>query len=224
MASPGELLDHVQAQLEAIHDEGSALRARDFLMGRKLLLGLGRPPAAPEELLVVEEPGGLSVGLYLAPELFQELRRVQPDGHSGASLAMDRLPAFAAVAEGVSHFLYLSAAAEADRPVSRLELEVQGEVDKFAAAALHLWGRGLARLVGGLCDRLFRHVSYLPHLSADERQRYETANRLAGGYARHLTERCVATGRLDAFLQELRRSYRLWAGDKLHHLGAFAAA
>lgn len=222
MASPGELLDHVQAQLEAIHAEGSPLRARDFLMGRKLLEDLGRPAAAPEELLVVEEPAGLSVGLYLAPELFQELRRIQPNGHSGAALAMDRLPAFAAVAEGVSHFLYLSSAAEAERPVSRLELEVQGEVDKFAAAALHLWGRDLSRLLGNLCDRLFRRVSYLPHLTPEERQRYEMANRLAGGYARHLVGRYASRGRLDEFLAELRRSYRLWAGDKFRHLAACA--
>ncbi|MHB8416890.1 MAG: hypothetical protein ACYDCL_02370 [Myxococcales bacterium] len=223
MASPGELLDHVQAQLEAIHDLRSPSRARDFLMGRKLLDQLGRPGDAPEELLVVEEPSGLSVGLYLAPELFQALRRVRPDGSSGASLAISLLPAFAAVTEGVSHFLYLFSAAEADRPVSRLELEVQGEVDKFAAAALHLWGRGLARLAGNLCERLFRSVSYLPSLTADERQRYQTANRLAGGYARHLVERFVARGELDGFLAELRRSYRLWSQDKLHHLEACAA-
>jgi hypothetical protein len=223
MASPGDLLDHVQAQLEAIHDEGSALRARDFLMGKKMLLQLGRPGAAPEELIVVEEPSGLSVGLYLAPELFQALRKVHPQGHSGASLATSLLPAFASVTEGVSHFLYLSSAADADRPVSRLELEVQGEVDKFAAAALHLWGRGLVKLLGNLCDQLFRQVSYLPGLSGDERDRYETANRLAGGYARHLVERYAEAGRLDGFLAELRRCYRLWAGEKLHHLGACAA-
>ncbi len=223
MSGPLDLIDHIQAQLEAIHDEGSPLRARDFLLGRRLLEGLGRQALAPEELLVVEEPSGLSVGLYLAPELLQELRTIQPEGRSGASLATSRLPAFAAVAEGVSHFLYLSAAADAERPVSRLELEGQGEVDKFAAAALHLWGRGLVRRVGNLCDRLFRRVSYLPHLTPDERLRYETANRLAGGYARHLAERYAAQGRLDGFLQELRRSYRLWAGDKLHHLEAWAA-
>jgi hypothetical protein len=126
------------------------------------------------------------------------------------------------VTEGVSHFLYLSAAADADRQLSRLELEVQGEVDKFAAAALHLWGRGLPRLVSGLCDRLFGRVSYLPHLTADERLRYETANRLAGGYARSLVERFVARGRLDQFLGELRQSFRLWSGDKLHHLAIAA--
>lgn len=223
MASPTELIDHVQDQLQAIHDSESPLRARDFLMGRRLLVGLGRPALAPEELLVVEEPAGLSVGLYLAPELFQELRRVQPGGISGASLALERLPAFAALAEGVSHFLYLSTAAETERPVSRLELEVQGEVDKFAAAALHLWGRGLVRALGNLCDRLFRQVSYFPHLSPDERERYETANRLAGGYARHLVERYASRGRLDGFLAELRRSYRLWAGDKLHHLALCGA-
>jgi hypothetical protein len=222
MASPLELIDHIQGQLEAIHDLKSPLRARDFLMARRTLLGIGRPALAPEELLVVEGPDGLDIGLYLAPELFQALRPVHPERRSGVSLALDRLPAFAAVTEGVSHFLYLSAAANADRQLSRLELEVQGEVDKFAAAALHLWGRGLRRLASNLCDQLFRHVSYLPHLTPDERLRYETANRLAGGYARSLVDRFVSRGRLDQFLGELRQSYRLWSGDKLHHLAAAA--
>lgn len=222
MASPLELIDHVQGQLEAVHDLRSPLRARDFLLARRTLVGLGRPPLAPEELLVVEGPEGLNVGLYLAPELFQQLRRVHPERRSGARLALDRLPAFAAITEGVSHFLYLSAAADANRQVSRLELEVQGEVDKFAAAALHLWGRGLRRLASNLCDRLFHRVGYLPHLTLDERSRYETANRLAGGYARSLVERFVARGRLDRFLGELRQSYRLWSGDKLHHLALAA--
>lgn len=218
MASPLELIDHIQGQLEAIHDLKSPLRARDFLMARRTLLGLGRPALAPEELLVVEGPEGLDIGLYLAPELFQQLRSAHPERRSGASLALEQLPAFAAITEGVSHFLYLTAAADANRQLSRLELEVQGEVDKFAAAALHLWGRGLRRLTAGLCDRLFRRVSYFPHLSVDERHRYETANRLAGGYARSLVTRFVARGRLDRFLAELRQSFRLWSGDKLHHL------
>ena len=223
MPSATDLVDHVQGQLEAIHDLKAPVRASDFLLGRKALEGLGHRPDAPEELLIVEGAEGLDVGLWLAPVLFEQLRGVLPGGRSGARLALDRLAAFAPLAEGVSHFLYLGAAAAADRPVSRLELEVQGEIDKFAAAALHLWGRGLRHGIFELCDRLFRRVSYFPHLDPGERDRYETANRLAGGYARHLAGRFVAEGKLDAFLQELRRSYRLWAGDKLHHLGACAA-
>ncbi len=222
MSSATDLIDHVQQQLEAIHDCATPLRARDFLLGRDGLARAGLHPRAPEELLIVERADGLDVGLYLSPRLFEALRGVHPDGRSGVSLALGRLPAFAPLAEGVSHFLYLTAAVEARRPVSRLALEVQGEVDKFAAASLHLWGRGLSRRIFDLCDRLFRRVSYQPHLAPDERLRYEMANRLAGGYARHLARRFVAEGRLDAFLRELRGSYRLWAGDKLRHLAAHA--
>ncbi len=222
MASPIELIDHVQGQLEAIHDRASPYRAREFLLDRRLLERLGRRALAPEELVIVEGEEGLDLGLYLAPELFQELRRVQPSGVSGASLAEERLFAFAPVVEGVSHFLYVAEAAGRERPVSQLELEIQGELDKFAAASLHLWGRGLHRSVQRLCDRLFRGVSYLPHLGPDERRRYRAANELAGGFARHLCDRFVAEGRLDLFLRELREAYRLWAGHKLDYLGRFA--
>ncbi|MHB1843744.1 MAG: hypothetical protein ACYCWW_02775, partial [Deltaproteobacteria bacterium] len=211
MATPTELIDHVQGQLEAIHDRKGPYRAREFLLDRRLLARLGREARAPEELVVVEGEGALDLGLYLAPELFQALRRVHPSGVSGASLATERLSEFAPVVEGISHFLYLSEAATNERPLTQLELEVQGELDKFAAAALHLWGRGLRRSIRELCDRLFRRVAYLPHLDRDERWRYRTANELAGGCARHLCNRAVANGRLDEFLRELRAVYRLWS-------------
>jgi hypothetical protein len=43
------------------------------------------------------------------------------------------------VAEGVSHFVYLSSAM-LERSVSLLELEAQAEVDKFAICGLLRWG------------------------------------------------------------------------------------
>ena len=46
---------------------------------------------------------------------------------------------------------------------------------------------------------------------------------LQGGYARYLVSRYVLSGSFDGFLRELRRAYRLTAGEKLHHLEALAA-
>jgi hypothetical protein len=217
------VVEHLQRQLEALYDLPAQRRVSEFLVARPTAEHLGGRAETPETLFVVEGEGGVEVGLYLAPELLEQLRAADPTRGSGAQLALDLLPAFATVTEGVSHFLYLSTCAGAERPVSQLELEVQAEVDKFAAAVLHLWGRGLRRRAQELCHRLFRAVSFPAHLSHEERQRYRTANRLGGGYARHLVSRYVAPGRFDGFLRELREAYRLPAAEKLHHLEALAA-
>lgn len=217
------VVDHLQRQLEALYDLPAQHRVSEFLLARRAAEDLVGPVQTPETLLIVEGEGSVEVGLYLAPELLEQLRLADPNGGSGAKLALDLLPAFSIVAEGVSHFLYLAACAGVGRRVSQLELEVQAEVDKFAAAVLHLWGRGLRRRAQDLCHRLFRAVSFAPHLDAEQRQRYRIANRLGGGYARYLVTRYVAPGRFDGFLREMREAYRLPAGEKLHHLEALAA-
>jgi hypothetical protein len=107
--------------------------------------------------------------------------------------------------------------------VSLLELELQAEIDKFAVAALHLARAGGRDRLPGLIRRLFEEVTYLPHLGAEELERYRTANRLARDYCRSLLP-VLAAGRIEEALQDLRRVFRLGAGEKLGHLARGLAA
>jgi len=220
MISAQGLVDHLQAQLEAIYDLRSSVRVAEFLIDRRSVERLGGVVSAREEVFLVEsaDPGAMDLGLYLAPELFERLRGKDPRHRSGLGLVTEELSAFSAMAEGVSHVLYLSRCAEAGRPVSKLELEVQAEIDKFAVSALHLWGRGLKASVHELWERLFLHVRVRHDLTADEKDRYGAAGDLGGRYARHLVDRYVKPGRLDGFLKDLRATYRLMAGEKLQAL------
>ena len=218
MISALGLLDHLQSQLEAIYDLPPAARVADFLIDRRGVELIGGAISAREEVFLLEGAAGMDLGLYLAPELFERLRGKDPRRGSGLGLVTEELPAFSAVAEGVSHILYLLRCAEADRPVSKLELEVQAEIDKFAVSALHLWGRGLRERAHELWERLFRHARPRQGLSAEERDRYGAAGALGGRYTRRLLDRYVKTGRLDGFLEDLRATYRLLAGEKLRAL------
>jgi hypothetical protein len=217
------IVEHLQQQLEGIYGFVTVHRASAFLVGRGDLETLGTPVEAQEQLFVLEENGALEVGLYLDPGLLARLAGADPQGRSGLSLVTSELPAFTTVAEGVSHFVYLLRCASRGRSVSRLELELQAEVDKFAVAALHLWGRGLRQGVGALCRRLFGEYTLRPELTAEEAQRYETANHLAFDFARFLFQRYVEPGRLDGFLAELRDLYGRSGADKRHHVLARAA-
>jgi hypothetical protein len=217
------IVEHLQRQLEGIYGFVTAHRAAAFLVARGDLEALGTPVDAQEQLFLLEEDGDLEIGLYLDPSLLTRLSGADPQGGSGIVLVTDELPAFSAVAEGVSHFVYVLRCAAQGRVVSRLELELQAEVDKFAVATLHLWGRGLRAGVGALCKRLFGEYSLRPRLTPEETQRYETANQLAFDFARFLLDRYVKPGNLDGFLSELRDLYGRTGVDKRHHVLARAA-
>ncbi len=210
-------LAFLQSELHAIYGV-SAPPVEQFLLGREAARAAGRVPRATEELLVVEEDDGVALGLFLDEEVLAAAAGADPHDRRPSLVARGVLRHVACAAEGVSHFVYLSTRAAAGRPVSLLELEVQAEVDKFALLLLHLWRRGLRRKSPALRRQLFERVRYHAHLESDELHRYREANRLGGGYARWLEGRYVSEADVDGLLRELRRSYRLGAGEKLGYL------
>jgi len=210
------LIGRVQEHLEAIYDIRCELRAQEFLVTPEVALALGGSGLTDEELLVRQVGDALEIALYLAPRLLESLESFQ---HAPGEHVVDgALDSYVQVAEGVSHFLYLTRSAGLGRRVSLLELEVQAEIDKFASCVLSCWKRG-ADFAAELLERLFERVSYRAHLGPEERWRYEHANRLSRGFCRRLL-RHVAGGGMERFLSELRYAYRLGAEAKLQHLSA----
>jgi hypothetical protein len=212
-------LAFLQSELEAINAV-EAPGVNEFLVGWEVAHAAGRAPRAPEELLVLEEEGALSLGLYLDEAVIADLAETDPHDRRPRLTARSALRSLAYAAEGVSHFVYLATRAGAGRPVSLLELEVQAEVDKFALLLLHLWRRGLRRVSAALRRRLFERVRFRAHLGGEELARYREANRLGGGYARWLEGRFVEDADIEGLLRELRQTYRLGGGEKLGYLGA----
>ena len=211
-----------QAELEAIYGV-RAPRVEEFLIDRARAHASGGEPCAEEVLLVRESEDGLELGLFLAEEVLLAAVETDPHDRRPRLTARELLPLLACAAEGVSHFVYLATRAAAGRPVSFLELEVQAEVDKWALLVLHLWRRGLRRCSPVLRRRLFQRVRYHAHLGAEELERYQLANRLAGGYARWLEGRYVEGCDADGLMRELRASYRLGGGEKVGYLESRAA-
>ncbi len=221
MASARETLAYLQSELEAIYGV-HAPGVRDFLLGRDGARAAGAEPRAPEELLVREEHDGVALGLFLDDTVLAAARDADPHHPRPQLTRRGVLGRLACAAEGVSHFVYLSTRAQAGRPVSLLELEVQAEVDKFALLVLHLWRRGLRRMSASLRARLFERVRFHAHLDGEELERYRTASRLGGGYARWLEGRFVDDADIEGLLRELRSSYRLGGGEKIGYLGSKA--
>jgi len=206
------ILGALQRELAELHGTELGADVRDFVVDDEALVALGLPtPKADEELLVHEHEGDLELALWYARPLRQRFPALAEDV---AALLREGLPTFCVTLEGVSHFHYLSRRATVPRPVSRLELELQAEVDKFALLALRLVRAGRAARLPELSRRLFDEVSFHPHLEPEALERYRTANRLARAFARTLTRHLVC-GDVDGALRRLRRLYRLGAGEKL---------
>jgi hypothetical protein len=161
------------------------------------------PVRAPrEQLLLAEDEGELSIALYLD----DDARRPRNLGD------------FLLAVEGVSHFVYAVVCARGQRTVSALELELQGEIDKFVTCILEAGADAAAS--ARWRRRLFEEFLYEPDLDADESTRYRVANENAARYASSLERRFVAPRRVPEMLGELRRFYRLPLAGKLAHIAA----
>lgn len=210
------VLSALQRDLESIYRVEAPLPVEDVVIDRPHWERLSASGAG-EELVVVEHPDGLEVGLFVDEEVVRTL-----DGTDGA-WTQRRLAAHCQAVEGVSHFLYLSHRAGIERPVSQLELELQAEIDKFATVLLSLWDAGRRADAPRLRERLFERVTYRENLTPGERERYEKANVLARAYCRFLETKYVMRNSIEGFLADLRRIYRLGAGDKLSYAAQGAA-
>jgi len=115
------------------------------------------------------------------------------------------------VVEGISHFVYIAERARTGLPATRLELELQAEVDKFVLFAANI--RPLDhRKVRRLHGTLYEQIRYLHAADTEAGARYRLANDLAARFVSRLIDR----HRSALALQALRRFYRAGQADKIH--------
>jgi hypothetical protein len=161
------------------------LRAEQFVVDPDTALSLLPPDSPRSGLVVVEEPAEISVGIYI-----------------DAADVDDPWT----VIEETSHLLYLAWLADHDWSVSRLVLEFQSEVDRYAVARLK--GRnGLASFEG---------FSWCDWMDAPTRERYAAAHNRAHTYCRSLERRFPGRPDTPALLSELRHFYRAAPDQKLN--------
>lgn len=164
--------------------------------------------SASQETLYIVEEEDLFVGLALDPHLHRALR--------GPFLLEENLPAFCTLVEGISHFLFLLYCVRERRRVSGLELELQGEIDKYVACRF-LVQRAPDLPGETLRQRLYERFRLVEGLDTALALRYSLANALARRYTGWLEQRFVRS--LAAMIMELRRFYRLGYARKRELIG-----
>lgn len=211
-------LQRIQQQLQEIYHLEIPHQVTDFLITDAALVSALRGGEAtryaPEQLLVQQEKDCLALSLYLEAALVERLERDDPFHtlHDG------NLSDYCTALEGISHFLYLTWNASHDRPVTRLELELQAEVDKFIAAVQLIANQYGGRDNDALLNQLFRAVSFAPELGDEEKRRYWWANQYAGRYCQHLNRNYLRRNNTTNLTRELRRFYRLPQQAKLQRI------
>ncbi len=147
-----------------------------------------------EVVLLRESEGELEIALVLPPES----RQISAGG------SLDDV--WLQVAEGVSHFIYLVERARTALPVTKLELELQAEVDKFVLS-LGFCTESAQQLL----ERLFDNPHFLDPEDSEAGERYRLAHHLA---ARFVSRVVVANDRERA-RERLRSFYRAGQAEKI---------
>jgi hypothetical protein len=152
------------------------------------------------------EPAGRETLVLRQAEDALEIRLLLPPLDDLGSL--DR---FLQLVEGVSHFVYVAERARTNLPATRLELELQAEVDKFVVLARG--GRIDSEQARTLHARLYERVRYLHPPGSEDGDRYRLANDLAARFVARLLERSDAAA---GVVRTLRRFYRSGQAEKIH--------
>ncbi len=220
---PARALERLEALLTGIYDLDIGCRVEDFLVtDRHQLPGECSNAPGDEQLFVSALDDEMCMSLYLEPALLERLERHDPSD----CLDQDNLADCWTALEGVSHFLCVAHNAGHDRPVSRLALELQAEIDKYVASIALLRLRHPRRFPAELHTLLFRRARVDPGLAAGHESLYRRASRQAARFCARLEPRLRELCRREdgAWLRYLRRFYRLSDIGKLRHIDTACSA
>lgn len=211
----------VQQQFQSIYQLPQDLSIEDYLINQETL------EAVKEEqcdllstahhrgfMLLFTEGDELNVGIYLHNHLIENLRKHNPL----QGIHEKNIGDFCIMIEEVSHFLYTTWKARHDIKITRLEIELQAEVDKFVLCSLYCAQHPDSTYRLPLMELLFEDYHFEKNLSEESRQRYHTASRLARHYCHFLDRNYIKDNHLPQMIKEIRQFYRFSQTDKISHI------
>ena len=216
------MLEQLQRQLSDIYQVGGSHDVRDYVITDPTLAKILGQDAmlrnTDETLLVSEDDDGLALSLFLDAGMLARLESANPLDRLRADLLDDLWK----VLEGISHFNCVVWKATQERPVSLLELELQGEIDKFVSTSLLALDQADSELLNRLHGWLFANVRFHDELDDEQRERYQSANDYAARFCHRLQRQLIDDD--EVAFAELRQFYRLQLADKISHIHSRAWA
>ncbi len=168
-------LRFIEEQIQSYYALNASQSALDYLVNYEdLIEATGTKPQSSSAglYLVAEAAEQCFMGLYLPQEVIHNIEQNPPSLH----LHNGNLNSYWVCVEEVCHFHQLLTRFEQKRVVSRLELELQGEVDKLLFAAL------LLQKQNGFCGiRLMAYLLFEKSVIFGD-ELYQEASRLAAQF------------------------------------------
>ena len=215
------LLKKIQQQFEAIYQLPQDLSIEDFLINQETLEKLKEQPYnLPNTqnrkglMLLFPKENELRLAIYLHDQVINNLHKFNPF----LELNEKNIHAFCIMAEEVSHFLYTTWKARHSIQITRLELELQAEVDKFIICTFYCFNQESRVKHLPLKELLFESFSLEKDLPLESKNRYFTASKLALHYCHFLENHFIRKTLLSQMMEEIRGFYRLGQTDKISHI------
>ena len=216
------MLAELQQQLSDIYQVGRLYDVRDYVITDPILAKrLGRDAMLANTyatLLLSQDDDGLALSLFIDGAMLERVESTNPL----ACLQAESLDDLWKVLEGISHFNCVVWKAAQDRTVTLLELELQGEIDKFVSTMLLAIEQADTSLLNGMHSWLFDNVRFHDGLDDEQLRRYRSANDYAARYCHRIRQQLIDDNSLA--LTELRYFYRLQMSDKISHIHSQAWA
>jgi hypothetical protein len=206
-----DLLLEVQRRIESFYGLEPEAPVTEFLIPEREARDY---PGAGSRTLLSQDGDEISLGVVLDGSVGERLARSDPRRRLDA----ENLGPFCTLTEEVSHFVYLLFCARRSRTVTELELELQGEVDKYLNTFFLLSLQREGALSSRLREQLFRRYRLAEGLTPERAERYHTASDLAYRYCGYLEARFLRSSRLADLVREGRRFYRLGQRQKLERI------
>jgi len=201
------IIAKLQHDLETIYRLGHFPSIENFLISAheiKVLLPQEEKPNP--QVLFRQEHDEIFLAVFLGEETVARLE--------ANILSKSLLSDFCSAAEEISHFLYLSWSANNEKPISLLDIELQGEIDKFLLASQYFSDEE------NLFGRMFDQISFHERLDESSLDRYVEANRLGGKFVKTLGKNgdTYEIRTCPQILAKLRAFYRLNSQTRLSHI------
>lgn len=222
----------IDRALKALYNLDGTYNAEEFLIKRPYVSNVSRgihldrmvANAALQGALFIR-PGmnrsstEISLGIYLSEGVRKNLATLRRWPQS--QWTWEQVDAFSIAAEEVSHFQYLLFHASSGRPVSQLELELQGEIDKFLLTYFAVMaGKHFdERIFESLFEQFFYRFHLAANLNEEQKVRYLDANAFAKRFILRCERHLAGPGGNERAFRLLRRFYRLDATEKLSLAG-----
>lgn len=211
------IIRQIQQSLERIYRIHLHSDIENYLIDTKtlgLLAGHFRISRQPCQVLLLEGDQRPEIAVHVDEGILERLEAANPM----ESLSTGTMADFCSLVEEVSHFVYLVWNIHNERSIRRLEIELQGEIDKYVLCALLLFGQDQLQTIRDLIHRLFRRFRLDSRLEHAERERYLRANGLALRYCSFLEKRFLRDLSPSGLFREIRLFYRLPQEEKLHRI------